>query len=630
MMGSNGRRITIRRSQRDLCDNLILGFIGVASLLCAVFLLHLSSSILAQSAVGPTFHLHHHSTLNVDLEVVSHQSSMSQRNALNHVSDGMYRDPADDLEMIIQTTTSDNAVSNIEEGKSKDDNALQLGGKSERKIVSRVAFGSCTSRKPIKQPIWREGIIPSNIDAWIWAGDIAYMDWPDINCKENPDDVQCNCTRTWLHNNRQTCFSGDIEHAKKKLEIQLQNPDYKEFLQYMCPDSRSNPISAWGDLALCNKPIVGTWDDHDYNWQDGDKRLPTKEEQKKLFLNAFGVPSDSLRRAKERGIYWKHTLNEGIDGKEIDVLLLDERFHRDSKPCETRREFCEKVSLPDPKKYKHEWCKDFLGVGEDGRGACCKKDELIWGGWCKVDKNRDDDLWEAACDPKSKMYGSLDLAVDKETGNPVRKSTGSSLSYDDGVLCEVLGQEQRSWLQDELYLSKAPLKLIVSGSPVFNNPQDFVCASAIKKRPAVSCSCYDDYDCFRPAQINLLHNLANARGCAVVLTGDFHFSDIKVLQPGKQFYSDAYASEDLPHPIFQIMASGLTEDTGQKGSCEGYRVDKNGMRPDGECGFVSGPAFGMIEVDWDSPQPIAKLQVRDDQGIVRLESIMRLDTCTLL
>jgi hypothetical protein len=28
----------------------------------------------------------------------------------------------------------------------------------------------------------------------------------------------------------------------------------------------------------------------------------------------------------------------------------------------------------------------------------------------------------------------------------------------------------------------------------------------------------------------------------------------------------------------------------------GYRVDRNGLRPDGECGFVSGPAFGMIEV----------------------------------
>lgn len=70
-----------------------------------------------------------------------------------------------------------------------------------------------------------------------------------------------------------------------------------------------------------------------------------------------------------------------------------------------------------------------------------------------------------------------------------------------------------------------------------------VCANAIRRRPAVNCSCYDDYDCFRPAQINLLHNLANARGCAVVLTGDFHFSDIKVF-PFPDFFSTTVSIEN--------------------------------------------------------------------------------------
>lgn len=41
-----------------------------------------------------------------------------------------------------------------------------------------------------------------------------------------------------------------------------------QFMHYMCPDGRSSPVSAWGDLASCNRPIVGTWDDHDYNWLD--------------------------------------------------------------------------------------------------------------------------------------------------------------------------------------------------------------------------------------------------------------------------------------------------------------------------------------------------------------------------
>ncbi len=39
--------------------------------------------------------------------------------------------------------------------------------------------------------------------------------------------------------------------------------------------------------------------------QDGDKRMPTKEEQKQLYLDALGVPSNSPRRSNGRGIYWR-------------------------------------------------------------------------------------------------------------------------------------------------------------------------------------------------------------------------------------------------------------------------------------------------------------------------------------
>jgi hypothetical protein len=48
----------------------------------------------------------------------------------------------------------------------------------------------------------------------------------------------------------------------------------------------------------------------------------------------------------------QHTLNEGVAGREIDVLLLDERFHRDTKPCHTRRDFC---NFTNPKKTKYMW-----------------------------------------------------------------------------------------------------------------------------------------------------------------------------------------------------------------------------------------------------------------------------------
>ena len=36
--------------------------------------------------------------------------------------------------------------------------------------------------------------------------------------------------------------------------------------------------------------------------------------------------------------------------------------------------------------------------------------------------------------------------------------------------------------------------------------------------------------CYQPAQVNLLHTLASSvkQGCVVILTGDYHYADIKV------------------------------------------------------------------------------------------------------
>lgn len=496
----------------------------------------------------------------------------------------------------------------------------------KRRIVSRIGFGSCTSRVAIDQPIWITGIIPSDIDAWIWAGDIAYTDWPDVNCAANPSHVHCNCTRNWLRSNPDSCLAGDVAHARLKFEEQLSNLDYTKFVDFMCSTSKENSWRSL-DLSLCDRPILGTWDDHDYNWQDGDKRMPTKEEQKRLYLDALGVPSNSPRRSNGRGIYWRHILNDGVAGKEIDVLLLDERFHRDTKPCHTRRDFC---NFTNPRKTKYMWCKDFLEGGADGTGSCCKKDDLFWQGWCKLLHNRANPLWDQICNPKSSVYGFIDAnMIDNNTNEAFSWSITDHMdaTSDSSVLCEILGPQQRRWLKHELENSGSALKLVVSGSPLISNPTEFVCSQARKKHPAAYCKCYDDFDCFQPAQRNLLHMFTTAPGCVVVLTGDFHFSDIKILQPGNRSYSNDYDSTDLPRPLVQVMASGLTNNTAVPAPCEGFRIDTVGLRPDGACDFVSGPAFGLIEVDWDMSPPLARLQIRGGGGQVLLEQKLALDTC---
>jgi alkaline phosphatase D len=88
----------------------------------------------------------------------------------------------------------------------------------------------------------------------------------------------------------------------------------------------------------------------------------------------------------------------------------------------------------------------------------------------------------------------------------------------------------------------------------------------------VSCSCSgDDMDCYSVAQQELLHVISNATGCVVVLTGDFHFSDIKALYPGDTHpltgiplqYAHLYDSSNNSQPVYQVMASGMSYSTGK-------------------------------------------------------------------
>ena len=70
-----------------------------------------------------------------------------------------------------------------------------------------------------------------------------------------------------------------------------------------------------------------------------------------MFLDAIGEARDSVRRNTLRGIYDRVTWNAGQAGKEVEVLLLDERYERVPLPCHTRRRYCQ----PDIKKSRwHE------------------------------------------------------------------------------------------------------------------------------------------------------------------------------------------------------------------------------------------------------------------------------------
>ncbi|CAM6118223.1 unnamed protein product [Calypogeia fissa] len=500
------------------------------------------------------------------------------------------------------------------------------------RMVSKIAFGSCTAYDYSPQPIWVHGVIPSDPDAWIWVGDMAYMDEPRVNCQALPSHAHCNCTSDWLHQAPYTCMAGNHDHALSRVQAQLSNPDYAQFLAFMCPDHRAKGLfpPTGPDPSICPRRIFGTYDDHDYSWTNGNYRLPQKDRLKQIFLDAIGEPNSSPRRNRGRGIEWKYTLNEDRPGQEIDIFLLDERYNRGTLPCHTRREFCKAV-LAIANHPKHAWCEDFLHGGDLGMGSCCSKDDEIFYGWCLQENNKENILYPEACDPSSHLFGSRSFVVDSD--GQLVEASGSDVvdGRGESPFCEVLGKDQRLWLQESLALSNAPVKLVVSSSVLLGNPKPQMCENEGTVRTNMTCLCTgDDWECYKPAQLHLLHLLSRTSGCVAILTGDMHFSDVKVLRPSKQAYSQYYESVDFSYPLFQVMASGLTTSTGANYSCDGWTRDPVGLRDHEECDFVRGPSFGMIEVEWKALDPIIRFQVRDGKnGAIKLESNLTLSSCGL-
>lgn len=77
--------------------------------------------------------------------------------------------------------------------------------------------------------------------------------------------------------------------------------------------------------GLKDKPILATWDDHDFGLNDGGIDCPIKNEAQVEFWNWLDEPAGSPRR-KQEGVY--HAQTFGPSGKRAQVILLDTRYFR--------------------------------------------------------------------------------------------------------------------------------------------------------------------------------------------------------------------------------------------------------------------------------------------------------------
>lgn len=139
--------------------------------------------------------------------------------------------------------------------------------------LKRIAFGSCSNQND-SQLLWKD-VIQQSPDLWIWGGDNVYADW------------------------------GKSESVERAYRKQNSHPDYI--------------------LLKSTTPIIGTWDDHDYAWDNADGDLGFKETSQKLHLDFMDVPEDSPRR-KQEGIYT--SFNIGEDDKKIKIIILDNRYFK--------------------------------------------------------------------------------------------------------------------------------------------------------------------------------------------------------------------------------------------------------------------------------------------------------------
>ena len=328
-----------------------------------------------------------------------------------------------------------------------------------------------------------------------------------------------------------------------------------------------------------------------------------------MFLDAIGEPMDSIRRNDNRGAWTSYKLNEGHPELETEIILLDERYEREMIPCETRQEYCEAILSKNRISPHHvsmneiTWCEDFIHGGPIGKGTCCSKDQTIYYKWCLVPENKHHQYYRDVCDVTYEQFGMKSLVYDPITNDIIPAKNLPDDLYDQqqgSPFCELLGKQQRKWLRHLTSTSSSPVKLFVSGSVAIYDPSPFSCGQYYTDEDnstMKTSQCYcggDNVDCYRVAQQELLYLIQKVQGCSIILTGDYHFSDIKVLKNGQQIYSKYYSSHNYTQNIYQIMSSGLTYSTGRNVTCEDYRKDPMGLRTHSECSFVRGPNFGKV------------------------------------
>lgn len=146
---------------------------------------------------------------------------------------------------------------------------------AEQRPLTHIAFSSCADQNHL-QPIWGR-IFAYDPELFIFPGDNVYGDDRSGTLKE---------------------LRGGYARAAKIPAIKR---------------------------LRATRPVLATWDDHDFGINDAGQDFPNKWASEELVLTHWGVAKDGPRCRRD-GVY--HEATFGPEGQRVQILLLDTRLFR--------------------------------------------------------------------------------------------------------------------------------------------------------------------------------------------------------------------------------------------------------------------------------------------------------------
>ena len=218
------------------------------------------------------------------------------------------------------------------------------------------------------------------------------------------------------------------------------------FKQSMC--SNLPPSTRFPAGELCDRPIIGIYDDHDWGWNDGNSRLPDKDAYKRR------LQAPLSRRSRGGG---RQSQEEGLQRSVREVLVqVRERSESESRRSLFARRALRSLSssLPRAKGLVHERSSSVPGPQQVGVvQRLRKRRQLLLSGrgdcssialkFCLDPSNAayKDPLFEQACDARHELWGTQPIKVDR-TVAPQALSTDVTFGdrrWNYGF-CDVLGE----------------------------------------------------------------------------------------------------------------------------------------------------------------------------------------------